>query len=130
LHHNFIKEAIKSGLAPKERNIPIVGIKLVDVLAEEDEDISTGIITHGNTYTRYLQKGNSKTYIMIFGGCAWTFIIPKAESNDPQKEYFLRETGTMALMKVNLYDFYPVKQLMNSVNYGIERAEKLKQRKK
>ncbi|MFP3435018.1 hypothetical protein SB781_35235, partial [Paraburkholderia sp. SIMBA_061] len=84
----LIVKAIKSGQAPKENVIPIVGISLVD--PKDKASKCDEIITNGNTYTRTGQK-YSKTCIIIFGGYAWTFIVPNAEINDPQEEFFLKE---------------------------------------
>lgn len=111
----LIVKAIKSGQAPKENIIPIVGISLVDpkyIASKCDE-----IITNGNTYTRTGQN-NSKTCIIVFGGYAWTFIVPSAEINDPQEEFFLKENGLMVLPKQNIRNFTPLTDVMKSINYA------------
>ncbi|MEQ2528856.1 hypothetical protein WMO40_19450 [Bacillaceae bacterium CLA-AA-H227] len=109
----MIVDSIKSGHAPKENVIPIVGLSLVD---PQDSDFKCDeIITSGNTYKREGQL-NSKTYIIIFGGYAWTFIVPSAEKNDPQENFYLKENGIMVFPKQNIYDFTPLTQLMKSIH--------------
>ncbi|MCU5408339.1 hypothetical protein OCA16_27805 [Bacillus cereus] len=111
----IIVQAIKSGQAPKENIIPIVGISLVDPKYIESK--CDEIIINGNTYKRGGQN-NSKTCIIIFGGYAWTFIVPKAEINDPQEEFFLKENGLMVLPKQNIRNFRPVTDVMKSVKFA------------
>lgn len=111
----LIVKAIKSGLAPRETVIPIVGISLVDPKNRASK--CDEIITNGNTYTRSGLE-NSKTCIIIFGGYAWTFIVPNAEINDPQEEFFLKENGLMVLPKQNIRNFSPITDIMNSVNFA------------
>jgi hypothetical protein len=111
----LIVEAIKSGQAPKENVIPIVGISLVD--PQDRASKCDEIITSGNTYTRTGQY-NSKTYIIIFGGYAWTFIVPSAEINDPQEDFFLKENGLMVFPRQNIHDFTPLTDVMKSINFA------------
>ena len=119
----LIVESIKSGKAPTENIIPVVGISLVD---PQDSDYKCDdIITNGNTYMREGQL-NSKTYIIIFGGYAWTFIVPSAEKNDPQEDFFLKEYGLMVFPKQNIHDFTPLTQLMNSIHFAGENFKRFK----
>lgn len=112
---SMIVESIKNGQAPKENVIPIVGISLVN--PQDSNDKCDGIITNGNTYKREGQF-NSKTYIIIFGGYAWTFIVPSAEKNDPQEIFFLKECGFMHFPKISIYDFAPLTDLMKSIHFA------------
>ncbi|MDI7744054.1 hypothetical protein QMK38_18755 [Lysinibacillus fusiformis] len=123
----LIVKSIKSGKAPKENVIPIVGFSLVD---PKDNDFKCDeIITNGNTYKR---EGilNSKTYIIIFGGYAWTFIVPSAEKNDSQEYFFLKENGLMVFPKQNIYDFTPLTQLMKSIHFANENFNRINRSKK
>ena len=47
-----------------------------------------------------------------------TFIVPKAEINDPQEEFFLKENGLMVLPKQNIRNFRPVTDVMKSVKFA------------
>lgn len=111
----LIMDSIKSGEAPKENIIPLVGLSLID--PKDSKYKCDEIITHGNRYTR---EGllNSETYIIIFGGYAWTFIVPNAEKNDPQEELFLKESGIMILPKQDIYHFTPLAEVINSIHYA------------
>ncbi|MGG0176942.1 hypothetical protein [Gottfriedia acidiceleris] len=124
---NLIVESIKSGQAPKENVIPVVGISLVN---PQDSDFKCdGIISNGNTYRRVGQF-NSKTYIIIFGGYAWTFIVPSAEKNDPQAYFFLKEIGLMAFSKQSIYDFTPLTQLMTSIHHANDNFNRINRNNK
>ncbi|PER04891.1 hypothetical protein [Bacillus cereus] len=118
----LIVKAIKSGQAPKENVIPIVGISLVD--PKDKASKCDEIITNGNTYTRTGQK-YSKTCIIIFGGYAWTFIVPNAEINDPQEEFFLKENGLMVLPKQNIRNFPPITDIMNSIIFANDNFKRI-----
>lgn len=118
----IILDSIKSGEAPKENVIPVVGISLVD--PRDSNNKCDEIITSGNKYTRVGQL-NSKTYIIIFGGYAWTFIVPKAEKNDPQEEFYLKECGTMILPKISMYHFTPLTDVMKSIQFANENFNRI-----
>jgi len=123
----MIVESIKSGQAPKEDVIPIVGISLIN--PQDSSDRCDEIITHGNTYTRQGQL-NSKSYIIIFGGFAWTFIVPEAEKNDPQEEFFLKDLGVMVLPKISIHDFTPLADHMKNIQFSNENFNRINRNNK
>lgn len=119
---SIIIESIKTGIAPPEDVIPIVGFALVD--PQDGNRRCDEIITNGNTYTR-LGQLNSKTYIIVFGGYAWTFIVPKAEEKDPQKECFLNELGVITLPTISIYEFTPLMENMENYNFATENFDRI-----
>lgn len=124
---SMIIESIVTGIAPSEDVIPIVGIALVDPM--DGNSRCDEIITGGNTYTR-LGQLNSTTYIIVFGGYAWTFIVPKAEEKDPQKEYFLNELGVITLPTISIYEFTPIMENMENYNFANDNFDRISRKTK
>ncbi|MEK4529900.1 hypothetical protein NST38_31340 [Paenibacillus sp. FSL H8-0104] len=118
----IIVESIKSGQAPAESVIPIVGVVLMD--PDDDNLRCDEFITNGRVYKR---PGliHSMAYIIMFGGYAWTFIVPKSEENDRHKGFFLKEHGSMILVKVNIHDFRPFTDLMENIEFANDNFDRL-----
>lgn len=128
---SMIVDSIRSGIAPKEEEIPIMAYSLIDPLDENDK--CDEIITSGSTYTRKTSEGvgfNNETSVIIFGGYAWNFVIPTAEKDDIWVNGFLREMGLMILPKISIYEYPPMMQLMKNIQYAHNKIEHVNRKKK
>lgn len=127
---SMIVDSIRSGIAPKEEEIPIMAYSLKD--PHDENDKCDGIITNGNTYSRMGLSSNSKTSVIIFGGYAWNFVIPTADKNDYWDEYFLKdyEFGIMQLPKTNIFEYPPLTHVIKNLDYASKNIERVNRRKK
>ena len=122
---NEIKKYILSGTAPDELNYPIIGMSLVDPINNIECD---EIITFGNRY-HCIGLTSAETYIFVFGGFAWHYIISNAQLSETTKSNILRNSTSFRLQKENIREYKPIIDLLPSIGLVPENKRKSKPQK-
>lgn len=113
---NKIREYILSGKAPESYDYPVFGFELIDPLNNYEN--CNEIVTYGNKYEMLCistSETYSDTYVFIYGGIAWNYIVSKVKEDVFLERVALKKHGRILLQKENIRSFQPFIDVYDSI---------------